>query len=363
MSMIEELIPRRKEVIAQFKDEGGKIAAVHPYHYHRALFRAFDILPVEVWGPPGVDTTYGGAYLQPYICSVVHSGLSFYSTGGFKDVDFIVVPHTCDSLQGLGSVYIDFIKPKQPVFTIYIPRGRKDLDIEFLSNEFKHIYNQLVEFTGKKPSEKRLLQEIEREEKATEIAVRMYENRERLKLTDYQFYRVIRSREFLPAEEFIKLGEKILREYEGDNPTEGVPVIFSGLLPEPMELLENLEELGGKIVADDFACCGRRLYPPGSSDDPFIRMAESILNAGPDSARGSSVKDRAEHLKRLASRHQAKGIVFYIVKFCEMELFYIPHLMREIKEAGLGTVYIEIDINDPLPDQTLTRLEAFLEVL
>ncbi len=356
-------IPRRMDVINSFKQAGGQIAAVYPYHYHRALFRAFDILPVEVWGPPGVDTTYGSAYLQPYVCSVVHSGLSFYSMGKLDVVDYLVVPHTCDSLQGLGSVYVDFIKPRQPVFTIYIPRGRKDLDIEFLANEFKHIYTQLIEFTGKKPSEKRLLEEIEKEEKANKLVQKLYDSREKLNLNDFEFYRVIRSREFLPVEEFLKLGEKVLSEFEGENPVEGAPVIFSGLLPEPMELLEQLEELGGKIVADDFACCGRKIYPAGESNDPFVRMAESILNSGPDSSRGSSVNERAKHLIELARKRKAKGVVFYIVKFCEMELFYIPHLMRELKNAGLSTVYIEVDINDPLPDQTLTRLEAFLEVL
>ena len=362
MSILEK-IPSRKEVIEKFKGAGGQIAAVYPYHYHRALFRAFDILPVEVWGPPGVDTTYGSAYLQPYVCSVVHSGLSFYSMGNLDVVDYLVVPHTCDSLQGLGSVYIDFIKPKQPVFTIYIPRGRKDLDIEFLSNEFRHIYNQLTEFTGKKPSDERILEEIKKEEQANKIVAELYENRENLNLSDYEFYRVIRSREFMPVEDFTKLGEEGLNEYKGGNPVEGAPVIFSGLLPEPMSLLEELEEIGGKIVGDDFACCGRRVYPPGKSGDPFIRMAESILNAGPDSSRGATVNERAEHLKNLAKKYGAKGVVFYIVKFCEMELFYIPHLMRELKEAGFGAVYIEVDINEPLPDQTLTRLEAFLEVL
>ena len=363
MSDIISKIPRRMEVIEKFKSTGGQIAAVYPYHYHKALFRAFNILPVEVWGPPGIDTSYGGAYLQPYVCSIVHSGLSFYAQGKLEVAEYLVVPHMCDSLQGLGSVYIDFIKPRQKVFTIYLPRGRKDLDIEFLASEFKAIYDGVAEATGKKPSEEEILEKIYLEEKAVEKQKELYQRRKNLTLGNYEFYKVLRSREFLPAEDFIELVDYVIDNYYSEQESDLTPVIFSGLVPEPMEVLEKLDEFDALLMADDFACCGRRLYPPGESKDPFIRMAESILNEGPDSARGSSVDERFQHLKALVDDTGAKGIVFYIVKFCEMELFYTPHLTKELKSAGISTTYIEVDINDTLPDQTVTRLEAFLEVL
>ncbi len=52
-------IPSRGEVIASHREAGGKVAAVLPVHNPRALLRAFNLLPVEVWGPPGMDTTAG----------------------------------------------------------------------------------------------------------------------------------------------------------------------------------------------------------------------------------------------------------------------------------------------------------------
>ena len=70
-------IPSRKEVIKDIKNQGGLVAAVLPIHYSRALLRAFDIYPIEVWGPPKVDVSLGGAHLQPYVCSIVHHALSF----------------------------------------------------------------------------------------------------------------------------------------------------------------------------------------------------------------------------------------------------------------------------------------------
>src|SRR5512143_3353532 len=97
-------IPHRLAVAHAHKERGGLVAAVFPIHYPRALLRAFDILPVEVWGPPKLDSSLGAAHVQPYICSIVRNALSFVLSGGLDVTDFLIVPHACDSLQGLGSV-------------------------------------------------------------------------------------------------------------------------------------------------------------------------------------------------------------------------------------------------------------------
>jgi len=89
-------------------------AAVYPIHHPRALWPAFGILPEEVWGPPGVDTGPGDAHLQAYTCDIIRNGLSFLLSGGLDETDLVVVPHGCDSLQGLGSVLLDFVRSHKP---------------------------------------------------------------------------------------------------------------------------------------------------------------------------------------------------------------------------------------------------------
>jgi len=130
-----------------------------------------------------------------------------------------------------------------------------------------------------------------------------------------------------------------------------------------MALFEALAELGGRVVADDLACCGRRLYPPGESAEPFRRMAESLLRAPPDSTRGHSIAERLAHLLRLIETCGAQGVVFYVVKFCEPELFDLPALRKGLRDHGIPSVVIEFALNDGLAQQILTRLEAFLEMI
>lgn len=355
-------IPSRRDTINKHREKGGSVAAVLPIHYPRALLRAFDLLPVEVWGPPGVSTSYGSAHLQPYVCSIVHNALSFLHTGGLDVTDFIFVPHACDSLQGLGSILIDFVAPRQPIFPIYIPRGRQESAVDYLADELRSIYHRLEAITGRSPSNAELMKCIQREEAADQLLSELHQNRQSIPLTDDAFYRLIRSREYLPAETFVKLAQEA-QPLVGATSRQGIPILLSGILPEPMSILEAFSEIGALVVADDLACCGRRLYPPGNSDEPFHRMAERILKGPPDPTRGDSLKERLEHLLRLVDASGARGVVFYVVKFCEPELFDLPILRKELGEANVPSLIVEVDINDQLSHRVLTRLAAFLETI
>jgi len=364
-------IPHRLETVRAYKSRGGRIAAVLPIHYPRALLRAFDILPVELWGPPQVDATRGSAHLQPYVCSIVRNALAYLLSGGLDLADLIVVPHTCDSLQGFASILIDFIHPTQPVLWIYLPRGNHAGNVAFLADEFRALYRRLAEITNRAPSDAELLESNRREESADARLADLHRQRGALPPTVVEFYRLVRSREYLPAETFIEIAERVgglstlpPRGSAHDRlPLGKIPLLLSGIIPEPMGIFDALDRLNAVVVADDFAGCGRRLYPPGKSDDPFERMAERILAAPPDSTRGSAIQERLQHLLRLAQTSGAKGIVFYDVKFCEPELFYLPALRKGLQDAGIPSLVIEIDLSDPLSQQVLTRLEAFLEMI
>lgn len=356
-------IPHRLEVIHRFKDQGGLVAAVLPIHSPRALLRAFGYLPVEVWGPPGVDPGDGAAHLQSYICSIARNIVSFSISGGLKDTDLIFTPHACDSLQGVGSLLIDFIKPVQPVIPFYLPKGKRAVDKAFLKNELLSVYQRLSDITGLIPSEDDMLCCVQREEEADRLLGELHRQRDCLPMSLAELYTLIRAREFLPAEEFILLAQTALDKSEPGTHTHAKRILLSGILPEPGNLLETIESINGWVAGDDLACCGRRLYKPGQSSNPFERMAEGLLSSPPDPMRGSSIAERLEFLLNLSEETGAKGVIFYTVKFCEPELFDLPMLRAGIHEAGLHTLQIEFDINDPLSQQNLTRLEAFLETI
>ncbi|MAE69304.1 MAG: hypothetical protein CME06_02420 [Gemmatimonadetes bacterium] len=356
-------LPSRKEVAADWKADGGRIAAVYPIHYPRELLRAFGVLPMEVWGPPGTRTASGDRHLQAYTCSIVRGGLSFLLDGGVDVADLIVVPHACDSLQGMGSMLIDFVDERRPVLTIYSPRGGSGVTrIDFLNRELAAVFEKLAEIVGEQPSAAALREAIDRETKADALLAQLLSSRRRIDLGERDFYRLVRSREYLPAEQFTRIVQGYLTEPLGeldDRPA----VVISGLVPEPMGILDAIEEAGGRVVGDDMACSGRRLYGEGSSEDPLRRMAERLLSAPPDSTRGAEIQARADHLVALAAAGGAKAVLHFLVKFCEPELFYLPQMRPTLEAAGLRSIVIEADVCEPLPNQAVTRAQALVETL
>jgi benzoyl-CoA reductase/2-hydroxyglutaryl-CoA dehydratase subunit BcrC/BadD/HgdB len=309
-----------------------------------------------------VDTGPGAAHLQACLGAIVHNALSFLLADGLDVTDMLVVPHACDSLQGLGSILTDFVAPRQPVIPIYLPRGRRESDVDFLVDEFRSVYRRLEEITARSPSDKDLWASIQREEQADEFLSQLYQRRRELPLLDRDFYRLVRSREYLPAETFIELVQSMLA-HAAAFPQAGAraPIVLSGIVPEPMSLLDALSEMGGTVVADDLACCGRRLYVPGDSEEPYRRMAQSIVHAPPDPTRGNPIQERLQHLLGLVETTGARGVVFYDVKFCEPELFDIPDLGQALKEAGVPSLAVETDLGQS--QQVLTRLQAFVEMI
>lgn len=360
-------IPHRSDVITACKEHGGSVAAVLPIHYPRALLRVFDILPVEVWGPPSVQSGEGDEHLQSYVCSIVRNSLSFLLNGGLKETDFLVIPHTCDSMQGLASLLIDFIKPDQVVIPIYLPRGFRSSDTRFLAAEFELIFNKLAAITSRSPRHDELLACIKREEEADRTLADLHNHHRYLMNNDAGFYRLIRSREYLPAETFIELVRKVIATSQERNSSPDdngfTPVLISGIVPEPMQVFEVLNELGATVAADDLANCGRRLYPAGQSGDPFLRMAEILNSSPPDPTRGSSIEDRLDHLLRLSETSGAEAVIFFTVKFCEPELFDLPNLREGLKKKGIPSITIETDLEETLPLRTRTNLEAFMETI
>jgi len=355
-------IPSRMNTLQDYRLRGGSIAAVFPIHYPRELLHAFDFLPVEVWGPPRVRDSSGEAHLQPYICSIVRNALSFIESGSLDSVDLLLVPHACDSLEGLGSLLLDFVPPRQPVLTLYLPRGRRASDVAFLADELRSIYGRLQKITGRSPSSSELMASIHLEEQADGLLLKLHRQRRHILLSDEAFYRFIRSREYLPAEQFISLAKDILSQ-TAHTRLQGIPIILSGILPEPMSIFSALNEIGAWVAGDDLACCGRRIYPPGDSNEPFQRMAERIIYAPPDPTRGSPISERAEYLLQLVKDTAARGVVFYGIKFCEPELFDLPKLRHRLLEAGIPSLPVEVDISDGLSQPVINRLAAFIETI
>jgi len=362
-------IPTRSEIMALARQRGDRIAGVLPIHYPRALLRAHGVHPIEVWAPPRQDPAAGNALFQAYACAVVRHGAALLLDGPGRDVDLVLVPHTCDALQGLGSVLLDFVRPPQPVLTLYHPRGRRPADRTFLERELRRLGERLAEITGRHPTDADLHTALDAEEEANDRLARLCGGRDAVGLSDREFYTLVRAREYLPAEMFIEVADAaIAREDAGAPavPHDGRPrvrLMLSGIVPEPMSIFDAIDAMGARVVADDLACGSRRLYQRTRHADPYVRLAASLMSGPPDPTLGAPIAERADHLTRRMRETGARGLLVYDVKFCEPELFDLPQLRQHLSAHQLAMLHVEFEPAATIAQQTLNRIEAFVEML
>lgn len=357
-------IPTRREAIAEARARGDRVAGVLPIHYPRALLRAHGVQPVEVWAPPRQDPTAGNAHFQAYACAIVRHGAALLLAGPGRDVDLILVPHTCDALQGLGSVLLDFVRPPQPVLTLYHPRGRRRADRAFLEHELRRLGERLADITGRRPGAADLHAAIDREEAADERLARLCGHEDGVPMADRERYALIRAREYLPAETWCAVADEAMAA--GPRATaarEGVRLMLGGIVPEPMTIFDAINAMGARVVADDLACGSRRLYRRTTGDDPYARLAESLMSGPPDPTLGAPIADRAAFITRRMRETGAAGLLVYDVKFCEPELFDLPQLRDHLAAERLAMLHVEFESAPTIAQQTLNRIEAFVEML
>ncbi len=142
-------------------------------------------------------------------------------------------------------------------------------------------------------------------------------------------------------------------------------MFITGIVPEPMDLLDALEEAGAVVVAEDYAAVGRRqtLLDPTVDGDPIELAARRLANRPPCSTLSVDTKRRADQLVRQVRGSGAAGVLLHNVRFCEPELFDVPAIEARMEEEGFPLLVLDTEVERDLPAAVTTRLEAFVEML
>jgi benzoyl-CoA reductase/2-hydroxyglutaryl-CoA dehydratase subunit BcrC/BadD/HgdB len=354
----------RREYLQHQKMNGRSLIGVFPAHYPKEILWAFNVVPAEIWDPP-LEVSGANAHLQPYICSVVKLGLELILQGKGDMLDGFFFPHTCDSIQNTASIVHDYLGVHKPCYFFYHPKA------PYRPSSRRYYLEQLKSLIGRLERDLGPMDETElkrRVDQGHQLALMLrdiYAMRRRgeLSVSNADFYRMIRQGEYLHPDDFIPLLEDFSESFRGGY-GKGPGVILSGLLPNPPEILDLLDELGVRVVDDDLLCCSRRI--PMNANlvrDPFEALVQSYFAMPPCTTKDSSLKERVDYLLEKIASSQAKGVIFYLVKFCETEWFDVPLMAEAVKEAGAAVLIVDVDLNRGLSGQLTTRIEAFVEMI
>lgn len=358
----------RRAYLREQRERFGRGAVVAlPVEHPREVATAAGRVTVELWGPPGVAPGQSQAWLPSFACPLARNALEWILRGEVRGVaDLLVVPHTCDSLQALAAQVLDLgAGGPLPAATFYHPRTLDpDARASFLRDELRRYRATLEERLG--PVEDAALAEaVARHREADLLARRLLDEGPREGLPEPERYALLRRREWLWVEDQVAAFREALErpalpaERLGDR----IPILLSGIVPEPPGLLEEIDRAGLRVALDDTAALGRRLpeHPPPATGDPIEDLARRHEALGPCSTRTGDLDARVAWVVERARRAGVRGALFVVVARCEPELFDLPALRAALREAGVPSAVIETDLEAALPAAMQTRLEAFGE--
>ncbi|HUJ25477.1 MAG TPA: 2-hydroxyacyl-CoA dehydratase family protein [Myxococcales bacterium] len=340
---------------------GRRALAVLPVHYPKELLTAFNVLAVEMWGPPGPPRGEDAGRLQPYVCAVARNALAFLASGGADAVDGVLFPHTCDSLQGLATLVPDFGGWTRAAFVFQHARdaGRPSARA-FALAELRSLARGLEAWTGRTLTDERLLWALRLHEEIDACRAALLDGRKNSSLGDRELYRLLRRGEWLWPEAHLAELRAARAAMAAEPVQRGLPVLVTGYVPEPPALLDALERAGLTIAADDYAAIGRRVVRWRGAGDPWPWLAQRMLSHPPCPTQSADQGARMRWLQELAQRSGARGVIVHVQKFCEPELFDVPAIRRALP---LPSLVLEGELEAELPAQAVTRIEAFAEML
>jgi len=162
--------------------------------------------------------------------------------------------------------------------------------------------------------------------------------------------------------------EQRIEKKEGVFP-EGTPrVLISGCpMAVPNWKLPSIIEASGAVIVGEESCVGER----GTQNlvDDSGSTVETLMDAiidryfEIDCAIFTPNESRLDHVKTLAKKYNADGVIHYALQFCSPYVIESYPVEQALIAEGIPTIRIETDYSQEDIGQLKTRVEAFIETL
>lgn len=299
----------------------------------------------------------------------MRTNVEYAMRGSYDMLKAVVIPTFCDTLKCIVE-NMKLAMPKVPTIAMAYPQHRKlKAGMEYTISELQRVRREL---------EKALKTIIT--EDSIEEAFAVYEDyratmREFVEeaakhpeiITAKKRHLLIKAGEYMDKAIYTKEMKEIVEglKAEGESAFKGTKVIVTGLLSEPVEVLEVFDENNVAIVGDDLSMGSRKWRTPAREDvdDVFMKMAYRIADQEGDTFLYEPDKRKGQMMIDMVKEKGADAVVVMMMKFCDPEEYDYPIYKAELEEAGIPELYLEIDQQLATFEQIRTRVQSFTEML
>lgn len=281
----------------------------------------------------------------------------------WKDLVGIGFAHTCDTMQCLSGIWS--VSSQSETVDIVPPVMLKAPGaLRYYQAELNALLVKLTALTKLEISEEALRKALVLCAQTRKLATELDELRPNL--PSPLIISILRAGQLMPRSEYTQAVANclpVLREMAKE-PHQRAKVLVSSAVLENDCLFEMIEELGGRVVADD-TCTGYRHFSgvtKSGSSTPLLDIVKRYSEMPPCPCKNRSLNERISHLTSLAGQRQAQGAIIIIRKYCEPHAWDSVTLSESLRKSGIRTLTLELE-GATVGGQERTRLQAFLESL
>ncbi|MCI9242988.1 MAG: 2-hydroxyacyl-CoA dehydratase [Lawsonibacter sp.] len=353
------------KALKTFKEETGEQAVgCFPVWTPEPIVHAGGMLPIGLWGGT-IELNKVRAYLPSFACSIMQACMEYEIAGAYDDLAAVIIPALCDTLKAVGQKF----KGKCVCIpTVHAQNRQVTAAVDYMVEEYADVKRRVEEATGKTITDEALSNSLavynEHNAVMREFAALAAEKSAYLTAADR--HAVMKSAWFVRKEKHTAMVRALIDELKALPAKEDSRkrVVLSGIMAEPVELLDIMERCGVVVVGDDLAQESRQYtadYPDGGA--PLERMARQWCEGVTCSLAYDPKKPRVDQIVRLVQDNKADGVVVCLMKFCDPEEFDYPFIRRRLEQEDIPHILLDIDQQITSYGQAQTKLQGFAEIL
>jgi len=342
------------------------------------IIAAAGLTPFRLIGGAGETLSAADTHLETIACPYTRSILDLTLEGKYDFLDGFVMPHSCDNVMNLYNIFAQSV-PHSYAHFVNLPHTLSAPSMRFCAAEFETFRRSLERYVGREITTDDLRRAIELYNEQRALVRRLYGFRKQPQppISGAQMTRVIVAITSLPVGEANDLLRGLISDLE-ESPgaqagRQGAPrLMIHGTGNDETTFLDIVERAGANVVVDDL-CFGTRAYwfEVPLTDDPIVGLAESYLEQirCPRTYRRSpgtqeqDLENRFGHIHRLASEFDVRGVIIYVLRYCDTHAFDAPVLKKYLEAKGLAVLHLDEDYPTSSVGRLSTRVQAFLETL
>ena len=351
------------------EETGKKIVGFTCSYTPEEIIYAAGALPFRLFGTnEGINRA--DVHLQSYCCSLIRGVLEEGLSGRLDFLDGVVFPHTCDTIQRLSDIWRLNIIPTFHIDLVLPVKLNTISARQYLIDILEKFKIDLERALGIRITDAALADAIKTYNQIRALMIKLYTLRaERPEiLSGRDFHCIIKAAMVMDRQVFLKTLTQIVPQLE-NAPAEKIKpgtkkLVLTGSICNHPDIYDIIEKASGVVVWDDL-CTGAR-YFEGVLDEkapPLEAIAQRYLDRAICPAKHAGLTERGESIVQMVRKHQADGVVFLLLKFCDPHAFDYPYIKEMLDRENIPCMLLDMEEQIPAGGQLQTRFETFLQIL